>query len=109
MSSRRVWYYYDPEVPCAHFGHGHPMRPHRVRVTHALCKAFGLLDADNVDGEFEGEPSSAPAPAGALNRARVVCAPPLAAAGLAVFHDPELRRVPPQRERGRLALRRNAT
>ena len=42
-------------APCAHFGPAHPMRPHRVRVTHALCKAFDLLDADNVDGEFEGE------------------------------------------------------
>ena len=87
--ARRVWYYYDPEVPCAHFGPAHPMRPHRVRVTHALCKAFDLLDADNVDGEFEGEPSSAAAPlGGGLNRARVVCAEPLSAAGLAVFHDP---------------------
>ena len=35
-SRRRVAYFYDPEVGNYHYGPGHPMKPHRLSVTHSL-------------------------------------------------------------------------
>ncbi|KAJ7466053.1 hypothetical protein FB451DRAFT_1402458 [Mycena latifolia] len=43
MSKRRVAYYYDPDVGGYTYGLGHPMKPHRVRVTHDLVSAYGML------------------------------------------------------------------
>uniref|UniRef100_A0A0D9VDQ1 histone deacetylase n=1 Tax=Leersia perrieri TaxID=77586 RepID=A0A0D9VDQ1_9ORYZ len=40
---RRVCYFYDPEVGNYYYGQGHPMKPHRVRMTHALLAHYGLL------------------------------------------------------------------
>ena len=39
---RRVAYFYDPEVGNYHYGQGHPMKPHRVRMTHNLVVNYGL-------------------------------------------------------------------
>lgn len=41
-SKRRVAYFYDPEVGNYHYGQGHPMKPHRVRMTHNLVVNYGL-------------------------------------------------------------------
>jgi len=38
----RVSYFYDPEIGNYHFGLGHPMKPHRVRMTHNLVVNYGL-------------------------------------------------------------------
>ncbi|KAF9035973.1 hypothetical protein BJ165DRAFT_1509353, partial [Panaeolus papilionaceus] len=48
MSKRKVAYYYDTEVGAYTFGLGHPMKPHRIRVTHDLVSAYGMLDKMHV-------------------------------------------------------------
>nr|GAT46020.1 histone deacetylase RPD3 [Mycena chlorophos] len=48
MSRRRVAYYYDPDVGGYTYGPGHPMKPHRVRITHDLVGAYGMLDKMHV-------------------------------------------------------------
>lgn len=42
MPSRRVSYFYDAEIGNYHYGQGHPMKPHRVRMTHNLVVNYGL-------------------------------------------------------------------
>ncbi|KAJ1658727.1 histone deacetylase [Dispira simplex] len=39
---RRVAYFYDPDVGNYHYGAGHPMKPHRIRMTHSLVMNYGL-------------------------------------------------------------------
>jgi histone deacetylase 1/2 len=39
---RRVSYFYDAEIGNFHYGQGHPMKPHRVRMTHNLVVNYGL-------------------------------------------------------------------
>lgn len=41
-NNRRVSYFYDAEVGNYHYGQGHPMKPHRVRMTHNLVVNYGL-------------------------------------------------------------------
>ncbi|KAF8181202.1 histone deacetylase RPD3 [Mycena galopus ATCC 62051] len=48
MSKRRVAYYYDPDVGAYTYGLGHPMKPHRVRVTHDLVSSYGMLSQMHV-------------------------------------------------------------
>jgi len=40
--TRRVSYFYDAEIGNYHYGQGHPMKPHRVRMTHNLVVNYGL-------------------------------------------------------------------
>ena len=42
MSTRKVSYFYDSEIGNFHYGQGHPMKPHRVRMTHNLIVNSGL-------------------------------------------------------------------
>ncbi|XP_063628529.1 histone deacetylase 3 [Cydia splendana] len=42
MSSRRVAYFYNADVGNFHYGPGHPMKPHRLSVTHSLVLKYGL-------------------------------------------------------------------
>ena len=51
-SRRRVAYFYDPEVGNYHYGPGHPMKPHRLSVTHSLggyilASAMGQMSSDS--------------------------------------------------------------
>ncbi|KAF8180206.1 histone deacetylase RPD3 [Pholiota molesta] len=48
MSKRRVAYYYDPDVGAYTYGLGHLMKPHRMRMTHELATAYGMLDKMHV-------------------------------------------------------------
>jgi histone deacetylase 1/2 len=41
-SKRRVAYFYDSEIGNYHYGQGHPMKPHRVRMAHNLVVNYGL-------------------------------------------------------------------
>lgn len=41
-SRPRVVYFYDPEVGNFHYGPMHPMKPHRLSVTHSLVLNYGL-------------------------------------------------------------------
>jgi len=42
MSRKHVAYYYDNEVGNYYYGAGHPMKPHRIRMTHNLLLNYGL-------------------------------------------------------------------
>eukprot|EP00850_Spirogloea_muscicola_P000515 SM000002S05595 [mRNA] locus=s2:1103890:1114523:+ [translate_table: standard] len=39
---RRVAYFYDAEVGNYYYGQGHPMKPHRIRMTHSLLVHYGV-------------------------------------------------------------------
>lgn len=39
---RRVSYYYDGDIGNYYYGQGHPMKPHRIRMTHNLVLNYGL-------------------------------------------------------------------
>jgi histone deacetylase 1/2 len=41
-SKRRVSYYYQNDVGLYYYGPGHPMKPHRLRMTHQLILSYGL-------------------------------------------------------------------
>ena len=41
-SKHKVTYFFDPDVGNFHFGPGHPMKPHRVAVTHDLVLNYKL-------------------------------------------------------------------
>ncbi|KAG6459532.1 histone deacetylase 3 [Manduca sexta] len=42
MTQHRVAYFYNPDVGNFHYGPGHPMKPHRLAVTHCLVLKYGL-------------------------------------------------------------------
>ena len=42
MSKAKVVYFYDHDVGNFHYGPGHPMKPHRLAVTHSLVLNYGL-------------------------------------------------------------------
>uniref|UniRef100_A0AC35TI02 Histone deacetylase n=1 Tax=Rhabditophanes sp. KR3021 TaxID=114890 RepID=A0AC35TI02_9BILA len=42
LSKRKVAYYYDNDVGNYYYGQGHPMKPHRIRMTHNLVLNYGL-------------------------------------------------------------------
>lgn len=44
----RVDYFYDAQIGNFHYGEGHPMRPHRVRLTHHLMVNYGLYKHMNI-------------------------------------------------------------
>ncbi|CAM1297178.1 HDAC2 (predicted), partial [Pycnogonum litorale] len=41
-SKKRVCYYYDGDIGNFYYGQGHPMKPHRIRMTHNLLLNYGL-------------------------------------------------------------------
>ena len=53
--SPRVDYFYDEAIGNFHYGEGHPMRPHRVRLTHHLVVNYGLYKHMNI---FRPRPAS---------------------------------------------------
>jgi histone deacetylase 3 len=42
MSKKRVSYFYDSNVGNFHYGANHPMKPHRLALTHNLILSYGL-------------------------------------------------------------------
>eukprot|EP00466_Bigelowiella_natans_P007278 jgi/Bigna1/57963/fgenesh1_pm.42_\ len=42
MSKKRVAYFYHDQVGNYHYGPGHPMKPHRIRMAHSLILNYGL-------------------------------------------------------------------
>ncbi|KYR01442.1 hdaA, histone deacetylase family protein [Tieghemostelium lacteum] len=42
MSRRKVSYFYDYDVGNHHYGQGHPMKPHRMRMTHNLILNYEI-------------------------------------------------------------------
>lgn len=41
-SKKRICYYYDSDIGNYYYGQGHPMKPHRIRMTHNLLLNYGL-------------------------------------------------------------------
>ncbi|GJQ68391.1 Rpd3 [Trypoxylus dichotomus] len=41
-NKKRVCYYYDSDIGNYYYGQGHPMKPHRIRMTHNLLLNYGL-------------------------------------------------------------------
>lgn len=41
-TKRRVSYFYQQDVGLYYYGPGHPMKPHRLRMTHQLVLAYGM-------------------------------------------------------------------
>ncbi|XP_065904416.1 histone deacetylase 3-like [Dysidea avara] len=41
-SKPKIAYFYDPDVGNFHYGAGHPMKPHRLSLTHSLVLNYGL-------------------------------------------------------------------
>ncbi|KAI8501428.1 Histone deacetylase 2 [Branchiostoma belcheri] len=39
---RKICYYYDGDIGNYYYGQGHPMKPHRIRMTHNLLLNYGL-------------------------------------------------------------------
>ncbi|KAF7634594.1 Histone deacetylase [Meloidogyne graminicola] len=54
-SNKRVAYYYDGDVGNYYYGQGHPMKPHRIRMTHNLLLNYGLYRKMEV---YRPQPSS---------------------------------------------------
>ena len=44
----RVSYFYDSETGNFHYGQGHPMKPHRVRMAHNLIVNYNLYKEMDV-------------------------------------------------------------
>jgi len=42
QTRRKVCYYYDGDIGNYYYGQGHPMKPHRIRMTHNLVLNYGL-------------------------------------------------------------------
>nr|WCZ58768.1 histone deacetylase [Seculamonas ecuadoriensis] len=42
MSKPRISYFFDPDIGNFYYGQGHPMKPHRVKMTHNLVLNYGL-------------------------------------------------------------------
>ncbi|BFZ00137.1 hypothetical protein BsWGS_03178 [Bradybaena similaris] len=42
LPKRKICYYYDGDVGNYYYGQGHPMKPHRIRMTHNLILNYGL-------------------------------------------------------------------
>ena len=41
QSKKKICYYYDGDVGNYYYGQGHPMKPHRIRMTHNLLLNYG--------------------------------------------------------------------
>lgn len=44
----KVGYYYDPDVGNFYYAQGHPMKPHRIRMTHNLLLSYGILESMDI-------------------------------------------------------------
>ncbi|KAI6202824.1 hypothetical protein M3Y94_00484800 [Aphelenchoides besseyi] len=52
---RRVSYFYDGDVGNFYYGQGHPMKPHRIRMTNSLLVAYGVYQKLDV---FRPDPAT---------------------------------------------------
>ena len=74
---RRVDYFYDSTLGLFNYGEGHPMRPHRVRLTHELVVNYNLYkhrtqheDEQRTQSDSTLESGPRPARHGAQKRVR---------------------------------------
>ncbi|KAK3592158.1 hypothetical protein CHS0354_019449 [Potamilus streckersoni] len=48
MPNQKVSYFYDGDVGNFHYGPGHPMKPHRIALTHCLVLHYGLYKSMQI-------------------------------------------------------------
>lgn len=48
ITAAQVAYFYDPDIGNYYLGPGHPMKPHRIRMTHSLILHYGLHNMMDV-------------------------------------------------------------
>ncbi|KAI6182789.1 hypothetical protein M3Y97_00418900 [Aphelenchoides bicaudatus] len=48
MSKKTISYFYDGDISNFYYGQGHPMKPHRIRMTHSLLVAYGIYQKLDV-------------------------------------------------------------
>ena len=63
----KISYFYDPDVGNFYYGQGHPMKPHRVRMTHNLLLHYGIYKEMEVSRR---QPPSSSVPRTPKNQAR---------------------------------------
>lgn len=51
-SKKRVAYFYDQNIGNYHYGPGHPMKPHRIRMCHSLVMNYGLYNKMEIYVSF---------------------------------------------------------
>ena len=47
-SKKRVAYFYHGDVGNHYYGPGHPMKPHRLKLTHHLLLSYGMYQRMDV-------------------------------------------------------------
>lgn len=52
----KVAYFYDADVANFHYGHLHPMKPHRLALTHNLVLSYGLYEKMDVYRPYRASP-----------------------------------------------------
>jgi len=52
---RKVCYYYDKDVGNYYYGQGHPMKPHRIRMTHNLLLNYGIYRKMEIYSPFRAD------------------------------------------------------
>ncbi|KAL1363860.1 hypothetical protein HN51_012023 [Arachis hypogaea] len=56
-NERKVTYFYEPTIGDFFYGHGHPMKPHRIRMAHSLVVHYGLHRLLHVSRPFPASAS----------------------------------------------------
>ena len=56
LNRSRVCYFYDSVIGSYYYGPGHPMKPHRLRMTHSLLLAYGIYKKMEI---YRPHPASA--------------------------------------------------
>jgi histone deacetylase 1/2 len=44
LKNKKIAYFYDSDVGNYYYGQGHPMKPHRIKMTHNLLMNYKLYD-----------------------------------------------------------------
>ncbi|KAL8154171.1 hypothetical protein V2J09_011931, partial [Rumex salicifolius] len=55
--NRRVTYFYEPTIGDYYYGQGHPMKPHRIRMTHNLIVHYSLHRRMEINRPFPADPA----------------------------------------------------
>jgi histone deacetylase 1/2 len=56
-SKKRVAYFYDTDIGNYAYEAGHPMKPHRIRLTHSLVMNYGLYKKMEIYVGAKASPS----------------------------------------------------
>merc|ERR1712117_866094 len=54
-SKKKICYYYDSDIGNYYYGQGHPMKPHRIRMTHNLLLNYGIYRKMEIYSPFRAD------------------------------------------------------